>query len=156
MTSGKMWGAHRSTWRCGASRRKFFLLMYASDWSCFYFPCIGLFDYDDLIFGLGSFWNFLWVLLIVLVVMYPFTFSFISDAMGTFQPVFPPESSLLCLRAVHGVLDLVVFYFVWYLRWDMYLLVLTRPSSSCVWLGTIWLLYEWLISKVEGISILGE
>ena len=22
-----MWGAHRSTWRCGASRRKFFLLM---------------------------------------------------------------------------------------------------------------------------------
>ena len=27
MTSGKMWGAHRSTWRCGASRRKFFLLM---------------------------------------------------------------------------------------------------------------------------------
>ena len=23
-----MWGAHRSTWRCGASRRKFFLLMY--------------------------------------------------------------------------------------------------------------------------------
>ena len=148
-------GEIRHLYFCNCTKTLHFIT-YASDWWCLYYPCVRLFNHGDLIFRLDSFRNFLWVLLMVLVIPYTFTFSFISDAMGTLQPLFPPECSLLCFRAVHGVFDFVIFYFVWYLHWSVYLLVLTRLSASCIGLGTSWLVCESLISKVEGISILEE